>query len=206
MWWVELEALPAAIAAGAARRTGPAVDPAAQVHAAAVLDDSAGPVLIGPGTIVCRGASIRGPALIGANCLIGDQAMVRGPVALGDGARIGFSTELKNAIVEDDVAIGPMCFVADSKVERGAYLGAMVRTSNHRLDRATVTVMVDGAPVDTGREKLGCLIGAGASLGIQVIILPGRIVAAGALFAPRITIEKNLPAGRYRQAQRLEAF
>jgi len=206
MWWAELDALPAAIAAGAAQHGGPAVDPSAQVHAEALLDDSHGPILIGPGTIVCRGASIRGPVRIGANCLIGDQAMVRGPVSLGDGVRIGFATELKNAIVDADVAIGPMCFVADSKVETGAYLGAMVRTSNHRLDRATVTVMVDGAPVDTGREKLGCLIGAGASLGIQVIILPGRIVAAGSLFAPRITIEKNLPAGRYRQAQRLEAF
>jgi bifunctional UDP-N-acetylglucosamine pyrophosphorylase/glucosamine-1-phosphate N-acetyltransferase len=205
MWWAEFETLPAEIAA-AARSAVHNVDPSAKVHPEALLDDSNGPILIGAGTMVCRGAVIRGPAMIGANCLVGDQAMLRGPVWLGDGTRIGFATELKNAIVGEQVAIGPMCFVADSKLERGAYLGALVRTSNHRLDRANVSVMVDGRPMDSGRDKLGCLIGAGASLGIQVIILPGRIVAAGSLFGPRITIEKNLPAGRYRLAQRLEAF
>jgi bifunctional UDP-N-acetylglucosamine pyrophosphorylase/glucosamine-1-phosphate N-acetyltransferase len=206
MWWADLEALPAAIAAEASRRDGPAVDPAADVHADAVLDDSQGPILIGARTRVCRGATIRGPALIGADCLIGDQAMLRGPVAIGDGTRIGFATELKNAIIDEGVAIGPMCFVADSRLEREAYLGALVRTSNHRLDRANVTVMVDGRAVDSGRDKLGCLIGARASLGIQVIILPGRIVAPDSLFGPRVTIEKNLPAGRYRLAQQIETF
>ena len=112
----------------------------------------------------------------------------------------------RGGALEERVTIGPQCFVADSKIEREAYLGAQVRTSNHRLDKATVKVMVDGEAVDTGLEKLGCLIGAQSALGIQVIILPGRIVAPGSIFAPRITIEKNLPPGRYRQAQQLEKY
>ena len=70
--------------------------------------------------------------------------MVRGPVAIGNGTRIGFATEIKNAIIGERVTIGPQCFVADSKIENDAYLGAQVRTSNHRLDKATVKVMVDG--------------------------------------------------------------
>jgi bifunctional UDP-N-acetylglucosamine pyrophosphorylase/glucosamine-1-phosphate N-acetyltransferase len=45
-----------------------------------------------------------------------------------------------------------------------------------------------------------------ASLGIQVIVLPGREIAAGATFAPRITVERNLPTGRYRLTQTLESF
>jgi bifunctional UDP-N-acetylglucosamine pyrophosphorylase/glucosamine-1-phosphate N-acetyltransferase len=69
-----------------------------------------------------------------------------------------------------------------------------------------VKVLVDGAWVDTGMEKLGCLIGARSSLGIQVIVLPGRMIAPDSSFAPRITVEKNLPSGRYRLAQQLETF
>jgi bifunctional UDP-N-acetylglucosamine pyrophosphorylase/glucosamine-1-phosphate N-acetyltransferase len=69
-----------------------------------------------------------------------------------------------------------------------------------------VKVLHGGDWVDTGLEKLGCLIGAGASLGIQVIILPGRVVPPDSSFAPRITVEKNLPPGRYRLAQKLESF
>lgn len=125
---------------------------------------------------------------------------------IGDGVRIGFATEIKNAILEAHVTIGPQCFVADSKVEREAYLGAQVRTSNHRLDKRTVEVMVDGERHDTGLEKLGCRIGQGAALGIQVVILPGREIAAGSIFGPKILIEKNLPRGRYRAAQQIEIF
>jgi bifunctional UDP-N-acetylglucosamine pyrophosphorylase/glucosamine-1-phosphate N-acetyltransferase len=32
------------------------------------------------------------------------------------------------------------------------------------------------------------------------------MIAAGSSFAPRITVEKNLPPGRYRLAQQLESF
>jgi bifunctional UDP-N-acetylglucosamine pyrophosphorylase/glucosamine-1-phosphate N-acetyltransferase len=170
------------------------------------LDASRGAIAIGERTKICHGAHLQGPLEIGSDCLIGNLAIVRGPARIGNGTRIGFATEIKNAIIEDRVTIGPQCFVADSKIETEAYLGAQVRTSNHRLDKATVKVMVDGESVDTGLEKLGCLIGARAALGIQVIVLPGRVVAPGSIFAPRITIEKNLPPGRYRPAQQLETF
>jgi bifunctional UDP-N-acetylglucosamine pyrophosphorylase/glucosamine-1-phosphate N-acetyltransferase len=66
--------------------------------------------------------------------------------------------------------------------------------------------MVEGTRTDTGHEKLGCRVGAGAALGIQVIILPGREIAPGSVFGPRITVEKNLPVGRYRLPQQLETY
>ena len=206
MWWRELQAQGDLWPALSDPAESLIVDPTAIIADDVVLDSSRGPIIIGARTKICRGAHLQGPLEIGSDCLVGDLAMVRGPARIGDGTRIGFATEIKNAIIEERVTIGPQCFVADSKIEREAYLGAQVRTSNHRLDKATVKVMVDGEAVDTGLEKLGCLIGAQSALGIQVIILPGRIVAPGSIFAPRITIEKNLPPGRYRQAQQLEKY
>jgi bifunctional UDP-N-acetylglucosamine pyrophosphorylase/glucosamine-1-phosphate N-acetyltransferase len=182
------------------------IDPSAHVADTAVLDTARGPIVIGARTRICNGAFVQGPVVIGDDCLVGNLCMVRGPARIGNEVRIGFATEIKGAIIEDGVTIGPQCFVADSKIERSAYLGAQVRTSNHRLDQASVKVLHGGDWVDTGLEKLGCLIGAGASLGIQVIILPGRVVPPDSSFAPRITVEKNLPPGRYRLAQKLESF
>ena len=182
------------------------LDATADISAEAVLDTTRGPIVIGARSRICRGAHIEGPVIIGDDCLVGNMAMIRGSTTIGNGSRIGFATEVKNAIIEDRVTIGPQCFVADSKIEQDAYLGAQVRTSNHRLDKRTVEVIVDGKRVDTGLDKLGCLIGARASLGIQVIILPGREVAPDSLFAPRLTVEKNLPAGRYRHEQKLTSF
>jgi UDP-N-acetylglucosamine diphosphorylase / glucose-1-phosphate thymidylyltransferase / UDP-N-acetylgalactosamine diphosphorylase / glucosamine-1-phosphate N-acetyltransferase / galactosamine-1-phosphate N-acetyltransferase len=205
VWWRELQQLPGALLpAGAPGELS--VHPDADVSATAILDTDRGPVSIGARTRICPGAHIEGPVVIGADCLVGNLAMIRGNTSIGDGTRIGFSTEIKNARIGERVAIGPQCFVADSKIECDAYLGAQVRTSNHRLDQRTVEVIVDGERIDTGLEKLGCLIGARAALGIQVIVLPGREIAPGSTFAPRITVERNLPAGRYRLAQILESF
>jgi bifunctional UDP-N-acetylglucosamine pyrophosphorylase/glucosamine-1-phosphate N-acetyltransferase len=204
VWWRELAAQQAP-----QQKSGEAalsVASSALIAAGVVLDTSNGPITIGDRTTICHGAYLQGPLEIGSDCLIGNLAMVRGPTRIGDGTRIGFAAEIKCAIIGEKVTIGPQCFVADSKIETEAYLGAQVRTSNHRLDKANVTVMVNGAAVDTGLEKLGCLIGARSALGIQVIILPGRVVAPDSTFAPRITIERNLPSGRYRHSQQLEAF
>lgn len=196
MWWIELRELPTRLG-----NAGCHVSDEATVAASAVL---VGEVRVEAGAVICHGAYIEGPVVVGRDCLIGNNAMIRGPAVVGDRTRIGFAAEIKNAIIAEDVLIGPQCYVADSKVERGAYLGAQVRTSNQRLDRGAIHVVVDGNRVDTGMTKLGCLIGAHASLGVQVIVLPGRIVASGAIFAPRITIEKNLPSGQYHLKQDLE--
>lgn len=203
MWWLEI---PAQDSPAPRAKRSLEVDPTASISTEAVLDASKGPIAIGARTRICRGAHIEGPVTIGADCLVGNMAMIRGTTSIGDGCRIGFATEIKNALIGNGVTIGPQCFVADSKLEQQAYLGAQVRTSNHRLDKRAVEVMVDGRRVDTGLEKLGCLIGARAALGIQVIVLPGREIAADSLFAPRTTVERNLPAGRYRPSQTLEQF
>lgn len=195
MWWSELRARTDALVGLHA-----CIDATAEVSPQAILH---GAVSIGAGSRVCAGACIQGPVRIGRDCLIGNNAMVRGGSVIGDRCRIGFAVELKQSWLGDRVSVGPMCFIGDSRIDAEAYLGALVRTSNHRLDGATVKVMEHGALRDTGLYKLGAWIGAGAALGIGVIILPGRVVAAGTELGPRITVEKNLPRGRYRLAQTL---
>jgi len=203
MWWREVIALDARFSAAVPWRTS-CIDRTAVIEPGTELDDSAGPIVIGARVRVCAGAVIRGPAFIDNDTLIGNAALIRGPVIIGSGVRVGHATEIKRALIGDRVSIGPMCFIGDSKIDADAYLGALVRTSNQRLDRAPIRVEHEGALVDTGADKLGCWIGRGASLGIQVIVLPGRTVAAGALFEPRATIARNLPAGHYRVRQALE--
>lgn len=205
MWWRELEARPD-MCGDCGISTCLHVHGSATIAANAILDSSAGPIVIGARTRICLGATIRGPVRIGDDCQIGDGTVVRGATTIGDGSNIGFAAEIKNSSIGERVAVGPQCFVGDSIVENDVYLGAQVRTSNHRLDKSTVKVVVDGKLVDSGRDKLGCLIGARSALGIQVIVLPGRIVAPDSVIGPRITVEKNLPTGRYRLPQILETY
>lgn len=204
MWWNDIADLSTCLASDPRWDSG--IAPTARIELGAVLDESGGPITVGAGTVICAGATLKGPLLIGKDCLIGNQALIRGPALIEDGVRIGFATEIKNARLGNGATIGPMCFVADSRVDEEAYLGAQVRTSNQRLDRARVAVMHDGERVDTGLAKLGCLIGSRACLGIQVIILPGRVVAPESLFEPRFTIDRNYPQGRYRARQTVESY
>ena len=203
MWWNKVQDL---------GRQAPAnnrgiTDPSAVVASSAILNEATGPISIGARTRICAGAIIEGPVQIGSDCLIGTNALVRGPCMVGDDVRIGYAAELKQAQIGSGVRIGPMCFVADSIVDTGAYLGAMVRTSNHRLDGKPVTVIdEEGAAICTQQEKLGCWIGAGTALGIQVIVLPGRVVPPDSIFEPRMTIARNHPPGRYRLIQAIESY
>lgn len=201
VWWNNVSALGPCLMAANGHSD---IDQTAIIDEGAVLDASGGPIVIGAGTQVCAGAIIRGPVTIGADCLIGNNVMIRGPALIGGHVRIGYTTEIKQAIIGDRVSIGPLCFVSDSVVDDDAYLGALVRTSNQRLDRQPVSVRSDDGEIATGMEKLGCWIGARASLGIQVIVLPGRVIAPDSLFEPRITISRNFPSGHFRVRQEIE--
>ena len=203
MWWRDIETLgqtAAALAASAPDKCAAS----SIVEPGAMLDESDGPIVIGKGSRICGGAVVRGPVVIGDNSMIGNYAIVRGPTVIGNGVRIGFATEIKQAQIGDDVAIGPQCFVADSRIDAGAYLGAQVRTSNQRLDRQPVSVRHGGREYPGVRDKLGCWIGARASLGIQVIVLPGRVIEPDSVFEPRVTINRNYPSGHYRLKQAVE--
>nr|WP_251327587.1 acetyltransferase [Escherichia coli] len=168
-----------------------------------IIDESAGEVLIGANTRICHGAVIQGPVVIGANCLIGNYVFIRPGTVISNDVKIGFATEIKNAVIEAKATIGPQCFIADSVVESQSYLGAQVRTSNHRLDEQTVSVRTPEGIIDTGCDKLGCYIGLRSRLGVQVIILPGRIISPNTQLGPRVIVERNLPTGTYSLRQEL---
>lgn len=202
MWHIELEAR---IDEVRRRLRGTPSSLPGDVHPSATLDCSAGPISIGAGTKVCENAVLRGPLVLGEGCIVGTNTVIRGPASIGDKVLIGNGAEIKHAIVEDEASLGPYSYVADSIVRRAAFLGALVRTSNYRLDHATVTVMdADGNRIDTGRKKLGCEIGRGTHLGVGVVVLPGRIVPAGSLFGPGVVIGRNHHPGRWSARQDLD--
>ena len=174
----------------------------AVVHETAILDTSDGPISIGPNVRICAGAYIKGPVVIGKDSLIGNGAIVRGAY-IASNVLIGAYAEVKNSMILDGTSIGPMAYASDSMLRQNVFLGAMVRTSNYRLDRGNITVIHNGKKIDTGMDKLGAYIGAGASLGVQCVILPGRRIEVGSIFGPGIIIQKNLPAAQYNLRQDL---
>lgn len=133
-----------------------------------------GIVGIGEGTILLPGVYIEGNAIIGKNCKIGPNCYIRGNTHIGDNCHIGQAVEIKNSIIMDKVSAGHLSYIGDSIIAEKTNLGAGTITANLRHDGKNHKSLIDNNIVDTGRRKLGVIIGEEVHTGINTTIYPGR--------------------------------
>jgi len=148
-----------------------------QVEPGAVLQ---GPVGIGRDTIVRSGSYIVGPVVIGEGGDIGPSCFIRPATAIGDGCRIGAAVEVKNSIIMNGTKIPHHNYVGDSVIGERCNLGAGTKIANLRLDKKDIRV----SGVDTGRRKLGAIIGDDVETGINCSINVGSIIGGGSFIGP----------------------
>ncbi|MFC2019756.1 bifunctional sugar-1-phosphate nucleotidylyltransferase/acetyltransferase [Chloroflexota bacterium] len=140
-----------------------------------------GAVSIGQNTVVRSGSYIVGPVIIGQDCDIGPNCYIRPGTAIGDNCHIGAATEVKNSIIMKGTKIPHHNYVGDSVIGEGVNLGAGTKIANLKLDGTNIVV----AGVDTGRRKLGAIIGDGVETGINASINVGTIIGNDACIGPR---------------------
>ena len=143
-----------------------------------------GAVQVGKGTIIKSGAYIEGPVLIGQNCTIGPNCYIRGETTLGDGAKIGNAVEVKNSIVGNKTSIGHLSYVGDSIIGDHVNFGAGTIVANLKHDDSTIKSHVGKELVDSGRRKLGTIIGDNVHTGVHSSIYPGRKLWPNTTTAP----------------------
>ena len=139
-----------------------------------------GKVSIGRDTVIRSGTYIDGPAIIGENCDIGPNCHIRPFAAIGDGCHIGNASEVKASIIMNGTMVPHHNYVGDSVIGSNCNLGSGAKIANLRLDKGNIRV--DG--IDTGRRKLGAIIGDGVEVGINASINTGTIIGNDARIAP----------------------
>jgi UDP-N-acetylglucosamine diphosphorylase / glucose-1-phosphate thymidylyltransferase / UDP-N-acetylgalactosamine diphosphorylase / glucosamine-1-phosphate N-acetyltransferase / galactosamine-1-phosphate N-acetyltransferase len=149
-------------------------------------------VSVGKGTVIKSGAYIEGPVVIGEGCVIGPNCFVRAYTSIGNRCRIGNGVEVKNSVLMDDVIIGHLSYCGDSVIGNGVNFGAGTITANLRHDSGNVKSMVNGKLVDSGRRKLGTIMGDGAKTGIHTSIYPGRKIWTGKSTLPGEIAKKDV--------------
>ncbi|MGC9310659.1 MAG: bifunctional sugar-1-phosphate nucleotidylyltransferase/acetyltransferase [Candidatus Aenigmatarchaeota archaeon] len=149
-------------------------------------------VVIGEGTIVKSGSYIESNVVIGKNCRIGPNCFLRGATSIGDNCHIGQAVEIKNTIIFDRTAVPHLSYVGDSVVGGGSNLGAGTIVANLRHDGKNMKSMVNGRLVETGRRKLGAIIGDNVKTGINTMIYPGRKIWPGARTSPGEIVKDDL--------------
>ncbi|MDV3104529.1 bifunctional sugar-1-phosphate nucleotidylyltransferase/acetyltransferase [Thermococcus waiotapuensis] len=153
------------------------------------------PVEIGEGTVVRSGSYIIGPVKIGRNSVIGPNCFIRPSTSIGDNCHIGNAVEVKNSIIMDNSNAPHLNYVGDSIIGENVNLGAGTITANLRHDRGSIKVEIKGKLEDSGRHKLGAIIGHNVKTGINVSIYPGRKIGSNSLIGPGVVVDENVPPG-----------
>jgi carbonic anhydrase/acetyltransferase-like protein (isoleucine patch superfamily) len=146
-----------------------------------------GCIRLANGSRILAGTVIEGPVLIGSNSQIGPNAYIRGATSIGSNCFVGNGAEIKNSIIYNNSYISRQCYVGDSIIGTHVTLGAGTCTENHRHDGRHHVSMIQGKSVNTGRLKLGAILGDGVRTGVNTSIEAGV----------KIGIARTTQAGSY---------
>ncbi len=152
-----------------------------------------GSVAIGKNTVIKSGSYIVGPVIIGQNCKIGPNCYIRPYTAIGDGCHIGNAVEVKNCIIMKGSKLPHHNYVGDSIIGEECNFGAGTKVANLRLDKKEIWV----ADINTGRRKLGAIIGDRVETGINASINVGSLIGNNTFIGPgALTSGVILPGSR----------
>ena len=116
------------------------------------------PVIIDEGAEIRCGAFIRGSAVVGKNAVLGN------------------SCELKNSVLFDNVQVPHYNYVGDSVLGYKSHMAAGSITSNIKSDKSPVVIKSGNERVETGRKKVGAVLGDNVEIGCNSVLNPGTVI------------------------------
>jgi len=152
-----------------------------------------GPVVVEENAKIRGATYIEGPAYIGREADVGPNSYIRPYTVIMEGSRIGFSVEVKESVIMEHVHASHLTYIGDSVIGEHSNLGAGTITANLRFDEKTVKVAIDGLRVDSGRKKLGAMIGGYVKTGVNVSIMPGVKIGSYSWIYPGVTVYRDVP-------------
>lgn len=144
---------------------------------------------------------------------IADSVVLQGNVFVGAGARIGEGVQLQgplsigaNAIVEEGSVLS-RCVVGEGAVVRGAHLedsvvgegcvfASGVRAENEYENGGVVQATVKGERIETGRSRLGAMVGARSSFEVRCSTRPGVLVGRDVAIGAGVVVSENIEDGQ----------
>jgi UDP-N-acetylglucosamine diphosphorylase/glucosamine-1-phosphate N-acetyltransferase len=168
------------------------VGPNAKIHPFVCIDTHGGPVTIEADCEVHPYTRIEGPCYVGAGTvLLG--AKVREGCSFGPMCRVG--GEVEESIIHGFSNKYHDGFLGHAYVGEWVNLGALTTNSDLKNDYTSVSVMMNGRPVDTGSNKVGSFIGDHVKTSIGTLLNTGSHVGPmSILVAKGEPLPKYIPA------------
>lgn len=170
-----------------AKNANSSISPDSFVSPSAIIE---GPVIIEPGAKIMEGAKLIGPSYVGKNSIVGNSSLVRESF-IGDNCVIGYTVDIARS------CIGKSCWlsrshIADSILGDSVNMGGGSVITSLRLDNNPILVQASDKKINTGRIKLGAMVGNNTQIGANVAIMPGVMIGANCIIGPGVLVEKNV--------------
>lgn len=143
-------------------------------------------------SVIKSGTYIEGGVWIGKDCTVGPNSYLREGTVLCGKNKVGASTEIKNSILMNGAKAPHHNYVGDSIIGENSNLGSGTKIANLRLDKKEIIVVHNGVKINTGRKKLGAIIGSNVNTGINASINAGTILGNNVKVGPN-----SLVSGTY---------
>lgn len=138
--------------------------------------------------------SLKGPAIICEGAELRQSAFIRGSVIIGKGSIAGNSCEFKNSVLFDDVQTPHYNYVGDSILGYKSHMGASSLTSNVKSDKSLVKIHLDDEDLETGRKKVGAILGDFVEVGCGSVLNPGTVIGKNSIIYPLSSVRGTVPA------------
>lgn len=138
-------------------------------------------------------AYIAAPCIVDHGAEIRHCAFIRGSAIIGKNAVVGNSTEVKNSLLFDGVQAPHYNYVGDSVLGYKSHMGAGSITSNVKSDKTLVVAKSDDGGIETGRKKVGAMLGDFVEIGCNSVLNPGTVLGRHASVYPTSCVRGLVP-------------
>ncbi|MDO8554789.1 MAG: sugar phosphate nucleotidyltransferase [Candidatus Micrarchaeota archaeon] len=135
---------------------------------------------------------VEGVAYIGENTVIGPGAYLKGYTSIGKNCSIGGGTTIKNSILYDNVNAKHLSYIGDSIVGSNVNFGSNSQVANYRFDESYVNVLTERGWTNTGRKKMGCIVGDNTKFGVLSCVMPGKLIGNDCWISSGVIVGQNI--------------
>ncbi len=139
---------------------------------------------------------VEGCSYIGKDTVVGPNAYLRGYNSIGKNCSIGAGTTVKNSILFDNVNAKHLAYIGDSVIGSNVNLGSGTQIANFRFDEKNVVVYTARGWINSGRKKLGAIIGDNVKFGVLSCTMPGKMIGSNCWIHSGIIVNQNIPSNK----------
>jgi NDP-sugar pyrophosphorylase family protein len=113
---------------------------------------------------------------------------MRGNCLVGNGCVVGHTTEIKGSIMLDGAKAGHFAYIGDSILGKDVNLGAGTKLANLKMIPGNIFITIDKKFHNTGRRKLGAILGDRTETGCNSVTSPGTLMEPRSIVYSGLTV------------------